>query len=69
MYSKVSMRGKTEVAALTLVERGNLNNVVTCMNATGTYVPPLIVFLRKNMQTELMDRALAGSILTCYPSG
>jgi hypothetical protein len=27
------------------------------------------VFLRKNMQTELMDRALAGSILTCYPSG
>jgi hypothetical protein len=69
MYSIVSMRGKTEVATLTLAERGNLNNVVTCMNATGTYVPPLIVFLRKNMQTELMDRALAGSILTCYPSG
>jgi len=41
-HSKViSMRGKKEVASLTSAERGNLITVVTCMNATGTYVPPL----------------------------
>jgi hypothetical protein len=39
------------------------------MNATGTYVPPLIVFPRKNMKQELMDGAQAGSILACHPSG
>jgi len=32
------------------------------MNATGTYLPPLIVFPRKNMKEELMDGALTGSI-------
>jgi len=29
--------------------------VVTCMNATITYVPPLLVFLRSNMKTELLE--------------
>ena len=59
----VSMRSKKEVASLTSAERGNLITVVTCMNATGKYMPPLIVFLRKNMKEELMDGAPAGSIL------
>jgi hypothetical protein len=35
----VIMRGKKEVAS-------NIGSVVTCINATGTYVPPLIVFSR-----------------------
>ena len=69
-HSKViSMRGKKEVASLTSAERGNLITVVTCMNATGTYVPPLIVFPRKNMKEELMDGAPAGSFAACHPSG
>jgi hypothetical protein len=51
----VSMRSKKEVASLTSEERGNLITVVTCMNATGTCVPPLIVFTRKNTKEELMD--------------
>jgi len=56
------MRGKKEVASLTSAERGNLITAVTCMNATGIYVPPLIVFPRKNMKQELIDREPAGSI-------
>jgi hypothetical protein len=35
------MRGKKEVVSLTSAENGNIITVVTCMNATGTYVPPL----------------------------
>jgi hypothetical protein len=53
---------KKEMTYLTSAERGNLITLVTCMNATGTYVPPLIVFPRKNMKEELMVRAPAGSI-------
>jgi hypothetical protein len=35
----VSMGGNKEVAS-------DIGSVVTCINATGTYVPPLIVFSR-----------------------
>ena len=57
------------MAPLTTAERGNLTTVVTCMNATETYLPPLIVFPRKNMKVELVDGASAGSISACHPSG
>jgi hypothetical protein len=56
------------VESLKLAERGNPITVVTSMNATGTYIPPLIVFPRKNMRKELMDGARTGSISACYPS-
>jgi hypothetical protein len=69
-YSKViSKRGKKEAASLILTERGNLITVVTCMNVTGTYVPPLIVFQRKNMKAELMNGAPVGSISARRLSG
>jgi len=65
----VSMRHKKEVASLTSGERGKLITVVTCMNATGIHVPPLIMFPSKGMKEELLDGAPAGSILACHPSG
>jgi hypothetical protein len=46
----VSTKGKKEMDSLTSAERGNLITVVTCMNATGTYVPSLIVFQRKKYE-------------------
>lgn len=39
------------------------------MNASGSYVPLLIIFPRKNMAQEPMDGAPAGSIGACHPSG
>ncbi|KAJ4431990.1 hypothetical protein ANN_20599 [Periplaneta americana] len=39
----IGMKGKKQVASLTSSERGNLIRIVTCMNAAGTYVPPLFV--------------------------
>jgi hypothetical protein len=67
-HSKVvSMSGKKEVASS--AERGNAVTVVTSMNATGTYVLPLIVFPRKNTKEELRDGDLAGSVSACHPSG
>jgi hypothetical protein len=39
------------------------------MSASGTYMPPLIVFHRKNMKPELLDVAPPVIIATCHPSG
>ena len=65
----VSTRVKKEEASPTTAERGNLITVVTCTNATGTYLLPVIVFPRKNTKQELMDGAPAGLISACHPSG
>ncbi|KYQ49924.1 hypothetical protein ALC60_10945 [Trachymyrmex zeteki] len=46
-----------EVGALTSLERENLITVVICMNAVGNYIPPLIIWPRKNIKLELMDNA------------
>lgn len=67
-FKVISMKGKKQVGALTSLERGKLMTIVTCMNACGTYVPPLIVFPKKNMAQELMDGTPAGSIGDCHPS-
>lgn len=65
----VGLKGKRQVASLSSAERGALITVVTCMSASGQYVPPMLVFPRKNMKAELMDGAPAGSIAACHVSG
>ncbi|XP_011859539.1 PREDICTED: jerky protein homolog-like [Vollenhovia emeryi] len=65
----ITLKGKKEVATITSAERGKLITVVVCMNAMGMYIPPLIIWPRKNMKEELMDGAPAGSIWACHPSG
>ncbi|XP_072398344.1 uncharacterized protein [Diabrotica undecimpunctata] len=69
-HSKViSMRGKKQVSSLTSAERGKLITAITCMNAAGVFVPPLLIFPRKNMKTELMLRAPTGAVAECHVSG
>lgn len=65
----IAMKDKRAVASLTSAERGCLVTVVTCMNAAGHYVPPWVVFPRKNMQIELMDGMPPGSVYACHVSG
>lgn len=65
----LSVKGKKQVAAVQSQEKGKLMTIVTCMNATGVYVPPLIVFPRKHMKEELMNGAPAGAVSACHISG
>jgi hypothetical protein len=65
----ISMKGMKAVASLTSSEHGRLITVVTCINAACHYVPPLVVFPRKNMQIELMDGTPPGSTYDCHVSG
>ncbi|KAJ8883963.1 hypothetical protein PR048_015819 [Dryococelus australis] len=65
----ISPRRKQEVYALTPAERRSLITVVTCVNDVGSFVPPLVVWPRKNMKMEFMDVAPADSVWGCHPSG
>ena len=65
----VSLKGKHEVHKVSSAERGSLVTLVTCMSASGNFVPPMFVFPRKRMKDELMDGAPPGSIAGCHPSG
>ncbi|CAI6356150.1 unnamed protein product [Macrosiphum euphorbiae] len=73
VQSKVSevigLRGKRQISSLTSAERGSLITVVAAMSAGGTFIPPLMIFPRKNMSQQLMKGAPAGAISACHPSG
>ncbi|XP_018563147.1 uncharacterized protein LOC108904910 [Anoplophora glabripennis] len=69
-YSKViSLKGKRQVSSLISAERGKLITVITCMNAADVYIPPLLIFPRKNMKAELMLGAPTEAIAECHISG
>lgn len=65
----IGHKGKRQVAALTSAERGSLMTIVVCMNATGHFVPPFIIFPRKNMSAQLMRGCPPGSVGVAHPSG
>jgi hypothetical protein len=64
----ISLKGKRQ-ASLSSADGGSLVTIVTCMNATITYVSPLLVFTRSNMKAELLDNVLPGSIAACHIAG
>lgn len=61
--------GRKQVGCLTSAERGSHLTVVCCMNAAGTYVPPCMIFPRKNMKNELLDEAPTGTIGIAQETG
>ncbi|KAJ4435306.1 hypothetical protein ANN_17916 [Periplaneta americana] len=65
----VSLKGKRQVGSVSSAERGSLVTAVTCMSAAGHFLPPLLVFPRVNMKTELLDGAPNGSLAVCHKSG
>lgn len=65
----VALKGKREVHKLSSAERGRLVTMVTCMSASGIFVPPMLVFPRKRMKQELLDRTPPGTIGDCHISG
>jgi hypothetical protein len=61
------VRIKKEVECLTSEEDVNFIIVATCMNVTGKYIPPLIVFPRKSKKEELVDGAPTDLISSFRP--
>ncbi|CAB3251125.1 unnamed protein product [Arctia plantaginis] len=65
----VGKKGKRQIGALTAAERGSLCTVVCCMSASGIFVPPMMIFPRKNFTDLLMKGAPPGTIGKVHPSG
>ncbi|XP_072381433.1 uncharacterized protein [Diabrotica undecimpunctata] len=65
----IALKGKRQIAALISGERGALITIVTSMNATGSFVLPLVIFPRKNMSEQLKKEAPSRTIFAVHPSG
>lgn len=65
----IGHKGKRQIASLTSAERGSLITIVVAMNATGHFVPPFIIFPRKNMSEQLMRGSPPGAVGVAHPSG
>lgn len=65
----LSRKGKRHIAVATSAERGSTITCVMSMNASGTFVPPMMIFPRKRDSQLLMRGAPPGAIHACHPSG
>ncbi|XP_046685495.1 uncharacterized protein LOC124371207 [Homalodisca vitripennis] len=65
----VGLRGKRQVGVITAAERGSLVTVICCMSAGGSFIPPMMIFPRKNWTDTLMKGAPLGAIGKYHPSG
>lgn len=65
----IGRKGKRQIAAITSAERGSLVTFVACMSAGGQFVPPLLIFPRKNRNDQLIRGAPPGTIYDIHPSG
>jgi hypothetical protein len=65
----LGLKGRRQISSLQSTERGSVVTVVSCMSPTGHFIPPLLVFPRKNMEQELMDGTPPGSIHACHSLG
>lgn len=66
----VAKRGAKQVGIVTSAEKGETTTVVCCFNASGTtFVPPAMIFKRKNMTDQLLRSAPSGTIGMTSPNG
>ncbi|XP_018564328.1 uncharacterized protein LOC108905788 [Anoplophora glabripennis] len=63
----VGRKGKRQIVSLTSMERGFLITLIACMSAGRDFVPPMLIFPRKNMNIHLMKGTPPGSIISSSP--
>lgn len=65
----ITVQGRKQVVSLSSVERGQTVSVEICFKAAGTYISPILIFLRQRMKTELLDHASPRTISACNRKG
>lgn len=65
----LATKGRKQIGCLTSAERGSNVTVVCCTNAIGSFIPPCMIFPRKNMKKELVDEAPTGTLGLAQESG
>ena len=67
-YTKIlALKGKRQITSLQSAERGSVVTVVTCMSPIRPFIPPLLVFPRKNIKIRT-DEWLTAWIKPRVPS-
>ena len=61
--------GCKQVGRMVSQEKGATTTVVCAMSASGVYVPPMMLFKRKNMNKNLMKGATNGAVGVPSPTG
>ena len=51
----LTVKGKKTVHKLTSAKRGRLITVALCMSASESFIPPMVIFSRKNKDKNLED--------------
>lgn len=65
----IASKGQKRIVSVTSWEHGK-NNTVTCaMSASGSFIPPLFIFLRKIMDMKLSKNGPLGAIYECTKNG
>ena len=57
----VGRKGKKAVETLSSADRGKTITAVCCVNACGTFIPPMLIFPRVRFKPELTDKAPNGT--------
>jgi hypothetical protein len=65
----LATKGRKQIGCLCSAERGSNVTVVCCTNAIGAFIPPCMIFPRKNMKNELVDEAPTGTLGLAQESG
>ena len=65
----IAEKGKRTVGIVTSAERGVTVTMVACMSAAGQFVPPQLIFPRKNFTDLLLTNAPIGTLGTCSENG
>ncbi|CAG4997620.1 unnamed protein product [Parnassius apollo] len=64
----VATKGVKQIGKMTSGERGELVTACCAINAMGGYIPPFMIFPRKNWQDRMLNGAPAGTNASVFPS-
>jgi DDE superfamily endonuclease len=65
----LARKGQKQIGKITSGERGKTVTVICAVNALGTYIPPLMIFPRRNMSQLLIKDGPPGTIGVATVSG
>ena len=65
----IAQTGKRQVGVISSLEKGALITSLVCCSATGQFIPPALIFVRKRLPPALLDRAPPGTLGLVSDSG
>ena len=65
----IAPKGKRVVASITSGEKGQTTTIINAMSVTGHFIPPMMIFKRKRLNPDLIERAPPGTTAGCSDSG